>query len=126
MTEESLMNDDHSMENPLGNLSSHLCIHIFTKTLILKNTNCTWKRGSPESILLHEMYTCIGRKTSDSGSLGTDTKLKGITVDKSVEFTYEELALATEDFNLEYKIGQGGFGAVFYAELRGEVCPLSY
>ena len=48
-------------------------------------------------------------------------KLKGITVDKSVEFTYEELALATDDFSLSNKIGQGGFGAVYYAELRGEV-----
>ncbi|KAF3451759.1 hypothetical protein FNV43_RR07855 [Rhamnella rubrinervis] len=43
-----------------------------------------------------------------------------ITVDKSVEFSYEELAKATNDFSLANKIGQGGFGAVFYAELRGE------
>ncbi|MCL7038262.1 hypothetical protein MKW94_006919 [Papaver nudicaule] len=41
-------------------------------------------------------------------------------VDKSVEFTYEELARATDDFSLANKIGQGGFGAVYYAELRGE------
>ncbi|KAL0328758.1 UNVERIFIED_CONTAM: Chitin elicitor receptor kinase [Sesamum calycinum] len=47
-------------------------------------------------------------------------KLKGITVDKSVEFTYEELAVATDNFNMSHKIGQGGFGAVYYAELRGE------
>ncbi|CAM0911810.1 unnamed protein product [Alopecurus aequalis] len=44
----------------------------------------------------------------------------GITVDKSVEFSYEELFNATEGFNLIHKIGQGGFGAVYYAELRGE------
>lgn len=47
--------------------------------------------------------------------------LVGITVDKSVEFTYEELARATDDFSLAYKIGGGGFGIVYYAELRGEV-----
>ncbi|GFQ07230.1 chitin elicitor receptor kinase 1 [Phtheirospermum japonicum] len=46
--------------------------------------------------------------------------LTGITVDKSVEFPYEELAYATDDFSLANKIGQGGFGAVYYAELRGE------
>lgn len=46
--------------------------------------------------------------------------LTGITVDKSVEFSYEELAKATDDFSLANKIGQGGFGAVYYAELRGE------
>ncbi|KAF9688274.1 hypothetical protein SADUNF_Sadunf02G0180600 [Salix dunnii] len=44
----------------------------------------------------------------------------GLTVDKSVEFSYDELAKATNDFSLANKIGQGGFGAVYYAELRGE------
>ncbi|THU56479.1 hypothetical protein C4D60_Mb11t17680 [Musa balbisiana] len=44
----------------------------------------------------------------------------GITVDKSVEFSYVELAAATDDFSLAYKIGGGGFGVVYYAELRGE------
>ncbi|XP_054819125.1 lysM domain receptor-like kinase 3 [Prosopis cineraria] len=44
----------------------------------------------------------------------------GITVDKSVEFSYEELAAATDNFSMAKKIGQGGFGAVYYAELRGE------
>ncbi|RLN04534.1 chitin elicitor receptor kinase 1-like [Panicum miliaceum] len=44
----------------------------------------------------------------------------GITVDKSVEFSYEELFNATEGFSMSNKIGQGGFGAVYYAELRGE------
>ncbi|KAL5715367.1 chitin elicitor receptor kinase [Ranunculus cassubicifolius] len=46
--------------------------------------------------------------------------LTGISVDKSVEFSYEELSQATSDFSLANKIGQGGFGAVYYAELRGE------
>ncbi|CAN6571541.1 unnamed protein product [Malus baccata var. baccata] len=46
--------------------------------------------------------------------------LTGISVDKSVEFSYEELARATDNFSLANKIGQGGFGAVYYAELRGE------
>ncbi|KAK4546250.1 hypothetical protein RGQ29_032891 [Quercus rubra] len=41
-------------------------------------------------------------------------------MDKSVEFSYEELAIATDDFSLNNKIGQGGFGSVYYAELRGE------
>ncbi|KAL9666205.1 hypothetical protein QQ045_000529 [Rhodiola kirilowii] len=46
--------------------------------------------------------------------------LTGITVDKSVEFSYEELSEATDGFSIANKIGQGGFGAVYYAELRGE------
>nr|AEO18237.1 Bti9 [Nicotiana benthamiana] len=61
-------------------------------------------------------------KAADSGRLanGNSPELSGITVDKSVEFTYEELATATNDFSIANKIGQGGFGAVYYAELRGE------
>ncbi|KAL3615274.1 Chitin elicitor receptor kinase [Castilleja foliolosa] len=50
-------------------------------------------------------------------SAGTVT---GISVEKSVEFPYEELANATDNFSIANKIGQGGFGAVYYAELRGE------
>ena len=57
-------------------------------------------------------------ETSGSGS---PTGISGITVDKSVEFPYEELATATNNFSMANKIGQGGFGAVYYAELRGEV-----
>lgn len=42
-------------------------------------------------------------------------------MDKSVDFSYEELARATDNFSLANKIGEGGFGSVYYAELRGEV-----
>lgn len=61
-------------------------------------------------------------KNSESAALVAAPRVTGITVDKSVEFSYEELAKATNDFSMANKIGQGGFGAVFYAELRGEVC----
>jgi len=47
--------------------------------------------------------------------------MTGITVDKSVEFSYDELAAASDNFSMANKIGQGGFGSVYYAELRGEV-----
>ncbi|XP_078175374.1 chitin elicitor receptor kinase 1-like isoform X2 [Carex rostrata] len=48
------------------------------------------------------------------------SRVAGVTVDKSVEFSYEELSKATNDFSMANKIGQGGYGAVYYAELRGE------
>jgi hypothetical protein len=47
------------------------------------------------------------------------------SVDKSVEFSYEELAMATNDFNVVNKIGEGGFGAVYYGVIRGQVISLS-
>ncbi|XP_019455827.1 PREDICTED: lysM domain receptor-like kinase 3 isoform X2 [Lupinus angustifolius] len=46
--------------------------------------------------------------------------IAGISMDKSVEFSYEELASATNNFSVANKIGQGGFAVVYYAELRGE------
>ncbi|XP_019461630.1 PREDICTED: lysM domain receptor-like kinase 3 isoform X2 [Lupinus angustifolius] len=55
-----------------------------------------------------------------SGSSGHAVGLTSIMVAKSLEFSYQELAKATNNFSLDNKIGQGGFGAVYYAELRGE------
>ncbi|KAL4184895.1 hypothetical protein AMTRI_Chr10g3320 [Amborella trichopoda] len=51
---------------------------------------------------------------------GVPPGLTGLTVDKSLEFSYEELASATNGFSMANKIGEGGFGSVYYAELRGE------
>uniref|UniRef100_A0A2N9GJN2 Protein kinase domain-containing protein n=1 Tax=Fagus sylvatica TaxID=28930 RepID=A0A2N9GJN2_FAGSY len=68
--------------------------------------------------------------SADSASGLTSTTLEsvsisgggasGLTMDQSVEFSYAELAKATDNFSLAYKIGEGGYGAVYYAELRGE------
>ncbi|KAH7522764.1 hypothetical protein FEM48_Zijuj07G0173000 [Ziziphus jujuba var. spinosa] len=60
------------------------------------------------------------KAVESTGSGGAAAGITGITIDKSVEFSYEELAQATNDFSLASKIGEGGFGAVYYAELRGE------
>lgn len=65
--------------------------------------------------------TSIGGSNSSGHPVGASPGLTGITVDKSVEFSYEELSKATDEFSLANKIGQGGFGAVYYAKLRGQV-----
>nr|XP_043629240.1 lysM domain receptor-like kinase 3 [Erigeron canadensis] len=90
------------------------------------------KRGETSSALLKNAQvqlmqssqgpngTSVGGSDSSGLPAGTSPGLTGITVDKSVEFSYEELSSATDDFSLANKIGQGGFGAVYYAELRGE------
>ncbi|KAK8688734.1 hypothetical protein V6N13_087478 [Hibiscus sabdariffa] len=63
----------------------------------------------------------FGSKASESTlDVAASPGLSGITVDKSVEFSYEELAQATDNFSMANKIGEGGFGAVYYANLRGE------
>uniref|UniRef100_A0A0E0AY92 non-specific serine/threonine protein kinase n=1 Tax=Oryza glumipatula TaxID=40148 RepID=A0A0E0AY92_9ORYZ len=78
-------------------------------------------------------HATLLQSSEDSTQLGTismdkvtpstivgPSPVAGITVDKSVEFSYEELSNATQGFSIGNKIGQGGFGAVYYAELRGE------
>uniref|UniRef100_A0A453Q7S8 non-specific serine/threonine protein kinase n=1 Tax=Aegilops tauschii subsp. strangulata TaxID=200361 RepID=A0A453Q7S8_AEGTS len=75
------------------------------------------------SLLLEdrETSTILMQKVTSSATQADVASLAaGITVDKSVEFTYQELFNATEGFNITHKIGQGGFGAVYYAELVGE------
>ncbi|KAL5987785.1 hypothetical protein ACLOJK_035539 [Asimina triloba] len=63
----------------------------------------------------------VDRTTESTALVGSRSSgLTGITMDKSVEFSYEELSKATNDFNIANKIGEGGFGSVYYAELRGE------
>ncbi|PKA47588.1 Chitin elicitor receptor kinase 1 [Apostasia shenzhenica] len=59
-------------------------------------------------------------KNISASTDGTITPFTGFTMEKSVEFSLEELSKATNDFSMANKIGEGGFGAVYYAELRGE------
>ncbi|ONM03443.1 Chitin elicitor receptor kinase 1 [Zea mays] len=64
--------------------------------------------------------TSMDKSALSTSQADSSSGVPGITVDKSVEFSYEELFNATEGFSMSNKIGQGGFGAVYYAELRGE------
>ncbi|XP_052302687.1 lysM domain receptor-like kinase 3 isoform X3 [Populus trichocarpa] len=75
-----------------------------------------WHKYSSSSCGTVVGITGSNTPVNATGSQG----LAGITVDKSVEFSYEELAKATDDFSFANKIGEGGFGTVYYAELRGE------
>ncbi|RYR01778.1 hypothetical protein Ahy_B06g080640 isoform C [Arachis hypogaea] len=72
----------------------------------------------------------ISSSTQDASSSGeyetlgstaaSASGLPAIMAAKSMEFSYQELAEATNNFNSDNKIGQGRFGAVYFAELRGQ------
>uniref|UniRef100_A0A0E0LXE7 Protein kinase domain-containing protein n=1 Tax=Oryza punctata TaxID=4537 RepID=A0A0E0LXE7_ORYPU len=82
-----------------------------------KAKQVTLLQSSEDSIQLASTVSID--KVTPSTTVGP-SPVAGITVDKSVEFSYEELSNATQGFSIGNKIGQGGFGAVYYAELRGE------
>ncbi|KAI3703992.1 hypothetical protein L1987_74193 [Smallanthus sonchifolius] len=77
------------------------------------------KHSSSSSSLLNKAPNGLSVGGLDSSGV-LAAGLTGIEVDISVEFSYRELSTATNDFSLANKIGQGGFGAAYYAELRGE------
>jgi hypothetical protein len=74
----------------------------------------------------HHLFVYAGDLSTDALVANTPSPVAGITVDKSVEFSYEELSKATNDFSMANKIGQGGYGSVYYAELRGEVSLITF
>ncbi|XP_027939252.1 lysM domain receptor-like kinase 3 isoform X1 [Vigna unguiculata] len=77
-----------------------------------------WKRN-----LLKEEFTMNSARIMNDEACDVPDVEGGantIRVDNSGEFSYEELANATNNFSLANKIGQGGFGKVYYAELNGE------
>ncbi|KAI4305111.1 hypothetical protein L6164_028497 [Bauhinia variegata] len=99
-----------------------LCIYV---GFYLRNKEHKGKQLSDDSKVLSAQDELSGNIETRSLELGGPvapgaTGISVIRVNKSVEFSYEELANATNNFNMANKIGQGGFGAVYYAELRGE------
>ncbi|KAI4323944.1 hypothetical protein L6164_023515 [Bauhinia variegata] len=84
------------------------------------------KRGYEEMLSAQDIKDTtssnIEYETFGSGGpvAGGATGITSIMVDKSVEFLYEELANATDNFSVANKIGQRDFGAIYYGDLRGE------
>ncbi|QHO25593.1 uncharacterized protein DS421_12g382300 [Arachis hypogaea] len=63
----------------------------------------------------------ISSSTQDGSTAASASGLPAIMAAKSMEFSYQELAEATNNFSSDNKIGQGRFAAVYFAELRGQV-----
>ncbi|ESQ47702.1 hypothetical protein EUTSA_v10020310mg [Eutrema salsugineum] len=107
-----------------------ICVGVLVALLLISFVVCYGYRKSKSkngllssSIPLSskaDQGSAISLQSSDLVGTRATPGIAAISVDKSVEFTLEELAKATDNFNLSFKIGQGGFGAVYYAELRGE------
>ncbi|KAI9095356.1 hypothetical protein K1719_026390 [Acacia pycnantha] len=77
------------------------------------------RKKTAKVALFTDNSTELPNQDGASGAAST-ADLRGIMVGKSMEFSYQEIAKATNNFSSDNKIGQGGFGVVYYAELRGE------
>lgn len=84
------------------------------------------KNQSPATLQTAATSAEAGRLFSE-GSAYTNTTpgtpssgLSYFSPDKSVEFSYRELSDATNNFSIAKKIGQGGYGSVYYGELHGQ------
>ncbi|KAJ3695001.1 hypothetical protein LUZ60_000378 [Juncus effusus] len=88
--------------------------NISTELLQKYNSGANVSDGSIVYVPTHGNVTSIDKSATNTSPIAR------LTVAKSVEFSHEELSKATDDFSLANKIGQGGYGAVYYAELRGE------
>eukprot|EP00249_Psilotum_nudum_P012896 c24031_g1_i1 orf=105-2123(+) len=73
--------------------------------------------GTKQGIPRHDSE--VDSKLSGS-SKSVPSSVPDFTVDKSVEFSYEELAAATDNFSANKKIGEGGYGSVYCGVLRGQ------
>lgn len=86
-----------------------LLFFVYIKYYLKKKNKKTWEKN----LILDD-------SKMKSAQIGTN--IASIMVEKSEEFSYKELSIATNNFSIANKIGEGGFGEVFYAELRGQVC----
>ncbi|KAI4323940.1 hypothetical protein L6164_023511 [Bauhinia variegata] len=68
----------------------------------------------------YETFSSVGPVVGGATDITSIMVDKSVEFYKSLEFLYEELANATDNFSVANKIGQGGFGVVYYGELRGE------
>ncbi|XVE72426.1 hypothetical protein DITRI_Ditri11bG0038600 [Diplodiscus trichospermus] len=98
-----------------------LAVGIYAGFFRTQEAKGTTMPSTASQALTAQTGNAFGSKAADSTTaVAASPGLTGITVDKSVEFSYEELAQATDNFSMANKIGEGGFGAVYYANLRGE------
>ncbi|XLT00366.1 hypothetical protein HN51_049717, partial [Arachis hypogaea] len=67
-----------------------------------------------------QVASSSGEYETSGSTAASASGLPAIMAAKSMEFSYQELAKATNNFSSDNKIGQGGFGAVYFAELRGQ------
>ncbi|XP_025609008.1 chitin elicitor receptor kinase 1 isoform X4 [Arachis hypogaea] len=104
-----------------GKVVAGISVGVVAVLLLLAFCVCIKCCGRKKKKLRTEYF---GRNTARAREDKASDSFVNTSIEKSAEFSYEELAHATSNFNLANKIGKGGFGEIYYAELNGKVCNL--
>ncbi|KAL1348117.1 hypothetical protein AAHE18_07G056400 [Arachis hypogaea] len=102
-----------------GKVVAGISVGVVAVLLLLAFCVCIKCCGRKKKKLRTEYF---GRNTARAREDKASDSFVNTSIEKSAEFSYEELAHATSNFNLANKIGKGGFGEIYYAELNGKNC----
>ncbi|XLT00397.1 hypothetical protein HN51_049748 [Arachis hypogaea] len=100
-----------------GKVVAGISVGVVAVLLLLAFCVCIKCCGRKKKNLRTEYF---GRNIARAREDKASDSFVNTSIEKSAEFSYEELAHATSNFNLANKIGQGGFGEIYYAELNGK------
>ncbi|KAL1348116.1 hypothetical protein AAHE18_07G056400 [Arachis hypogaea] len=100
-----------------GKVVAGISVGVVAVLLLLAFCVCIKCCGRKKKKLRTEYF---GRNTARAREDKASDSFVNTSIEKSAEFSYEELAHATSNFNLANKIGKGGFGEIYYAELNGK------
>ncbi|KAL4274245.1 hypothetical protein AHAS_AhasUnG0013000 [Arachis hypogaea] len=101
-----------------GKVVAGISVGVVAVLLLLAFCVCIKCCGRKKKKLRTEYF---GRNTARAREDKASDSFVNTSIEKSAEFSYEELAHATSNFNLANKIGKGGFGEIYYAELNGKL-----
>ncbi|XP_057822227.1 chitin elicitor receptor kinase 1 isoform X2 [Cryptomeria japonica] len=109
----------------LQSIRSHFNYKASDKLVESLNPSVNWRNRTLHEIVFLPAGTGLPSAFSGQSSMSVmsgslPVVVSDITGEKSVEFSYDELALATNNFNLDHKIGEGGYGSVYYGILHGQ------